>query len=295
MKGIILAGGTGKRLWPITEGVSKQLLHVHDKPMIYYPLSTLMLAGIREIAMITTEQDNLSFKRLLGDGSTIGINIKYFVQQEPNGIAEAFILCEDFIGSSPVALILGDNIFHGQGVGRNLRNFSDPKGAHIFAYQVNNPQDFGVVVLNDELSPIDIVEKPTNIASNLAVPGLYFYNSAVTKMAKLVKRSMRGELEITSLNLMYLENKLLEVSVLSRGIGEVIIAKHRNGELGTVKTKFIGQYAKFAELDGWNADSILQNEYGKQEDQMPRNTAFKTYRSRMDEEIGGDADPLDVF
>ena len=217
MKGIILAGGTGKRLWPITEGVSKQLLHVHDKPMIYYPLSTLMLAGIREIAMITTEQDNLSFKRLLGDGSTIGINIKYFVQQEPNGIAEAFILCEDFIGSSPVALILGDNIFHGQGVGRNLRNFSDPKGAHIFAYQVNNPQDFGVVVLNDELSPIDIVEKPTNIASNLAVPGLYFYNSAVTKMAKLVKRSMRGELEITSLNLMYLENKLLEVSVLSRG------------------------------------------------------------------------------
>ena len=217
MKGIILAGGTGTRLWPITEGVSKQLLHVHDKPMIYYPLSTLMLAGIREIAMITTEQDQPSFKRLLGDGSTLGINIEYFIQHEPNGIAEAFILCENFIGSSSVALILGDNIFHGQGVGRNLRNFSNPRGAHIFAYQVNNPQDFGVVVLNDDLSPVDIVEKPTNNPSNLAVPGLYFYNSEVSKMAKSVKRSKRGELEITSLNLMYLENKSLEVSVLSRG------------------------------------------------------------------------------
>jgi len=217
MKGIILAGGTGTRLWPITEGVSKQLLHVHDKPMIYYPLSTLMLAGIREIAIITTEQDQPSFKRLLGDGSTLGINIEYFIQHAPNGIAEAFILCENFIGSSPVALILGDNIFHGQGVGRNLRNFSDPRGAHIFAYQVNNPQDFGVVVLNEDLSPMDIVEKPNNNPSNLAVPGLYFYNSKVSKMAKSVKRSKRGELEITSLNLMYLENKSLEVSVLSRG------------------------------------------------------------------------------
>jgi glucose-1-phosphate thymidylyltransferase len=217
MKGIILAGGTGTRLWPITEGVSKQLLHVHDKPMIYYPLSTLMLAGIREIAIITTEQDQPSFKRLLGDGSTLGINIEYFIQHAPNGIAEAFILCENFIGSSPVALILCDNIFHGQGVGRNLRNFSDPRGAHIFAYQVNNPQDFGVVVLNEDLSPVDIVEKPNNNPSNLAVPGLYFYNSKVSKMAKSVKRSKRGELEITSLNLMYLENKSLEVSVLSRG------------------------------------------------------------------------------
>ena len=217
MKGIILAGGTGTRLWPITEGVSKQLLHVHDKPMIYYPLSTLMLAGIREIAIITTEQDQPSFKRLLGDGSTLGISIEYFIQHAPNGIAEAFILCENFIGSSPVALILGDNIFHGQGVGRNLRNFSDPRGAHIFAYQVNNPQDFGVVVLNEDLSPVDIVEKPNNNPSNLAVPGLYFYNSEVSKMAKSVKRSKRGELEITSLNLMYLDNKSLDVSVLSRG------------------------------------------------------------------------------
>lgn len=217
MKGIILAGGTGTRLWPITEGVSKQLLHVHDKPMIYYPLSTLMLAGIREIAIVTTEQDQPSFKRLLSDGSTLGINIKYFIQYEPRGIAEAFIVCEDFIANNPVALILGDNIFHGQGVGRNLKNFSAPTGAHIFAYQVQNPQDFGVVVLNDDSEAVDIIEKPTNNPSNLAVPGLYFYNSEVVGMAKLVKRSKRGELEITSLNLMYLEKKSLEVSVLSRG------------------------------------------------------------------------------
>lgn len=217
MKGIILAGGTGTRLWPITEGVSKQLLHIHDKPMIYYPLSTLMLAGIREIAIITTEQDQPSFKRLLGDGSMLGIKLQYFIQYKPNGIAEAFILCEDFIETNPVALILGDNIFHGQGVGRNLKNYGDPIGAHVFAYQVNNPQDFGVVILNDDSRPVDIVEKPNNNLSNLAVPGLYFYNSEVTKMAKLVNRSKRGELEITSLNLMYLERDLLEVSVLSRG------------------------------------------------------------------------------
>jgi len=217
MKGIILAGGTGTRLWPITEGVSKQLLHVHDKPMIYYPLSTLMLAGIRDIAIITTEIDQQSFKRLLGDGSTLGIRITYFVQHKPNGIAEAFILCEEFIKNSPVALILGDNIFHGQGIGRNLKNYCNPTGAHIFAYQVHNPQDFGVVVLDKDLSPIGIVEKPVKEISNLAVPGLYFYNSDVTKMAKLVQRSKRGELEITSLNLMYLEKKTLEVSILSRG------------------------------------------------------------------------------
>jgi glucose-1-phosphate thymidylyltransferase len=217
MKGIILAGGIGTRLWPITEGVSKQLLNVHDKPMIYYPLSTLMLAGIRDIAMITTAQDQPSFKRLLGTGSTLGISIKYFIQDKPNGIAEAFILCQDFIETSPVALILGDNIFHGQGVGRNLQNFSNPTGAQIFAYQVYNPQDFGVVVLNDDSMPVDIIEKPTNNQSNLAVPGLYFYNAEVTRIAKLVKRSKRGELEITSLNLMYLEKKSLEVSVLSRG------------------------------------------------------------------------------
>jgi len=217
MKGIILAGGTGTRLWPITLGVSKQLLHVHDKPMIYYPLSTLMLAGIKDIAIITTQNDQSSFKRLLGDGSDLGISISYVVQQNPNGIAEAFILCEEFIESSSVALVLGDNIFHGQGVGRNLKTYSDPNGAHIFAYQVNNPQDFGVVVLNDKLIPTDILEKPKTNVSNLAVPGLYFYDSDVAGVAKTIKRSARGELEITSLNLSYLNNNRLEVSVLPRG------------------------------------------------------------------------------
>jgi glucose-1-phosphate thymidylyltransferase len=217
MKGIILAGGTGTRLWPITLGVSKQLLHVHDKPMIYYPLSTLMLAGIKDIAIITTQNDQSSFKRLLGDGSDLGISISYVVQQNPNGIAEAFILCEEFIESSSVALVLGDNIFHGQGVGRNLKTYSNPNGAHIFAYQVNNPQDFGVVVLNDKLIPTDILEKPKTNVSNLAVPGLYFYDSDVAGVAKTIKRSARGELEITSLNLSYLSNNRLEVSVLPRG------------------------------------------------------------------------------
>ena len=217
MKGIILAGGTGTRLWPITLGVSKQLLQVHDKPMIYYPLSTLMLAGIKDIAIITTQDDQDSFKRLLGDGSDLGISISYVVQQNPNGIAEAFILCEEFIKSSSVALVLGDNIFHGQGVGRNLKTYDNPNGAHIFAYQVNNPQDFGVVVLNDKLIPIDILEKPKTNVSNLAVPGLYFYDSEVVKVAKTVKRSARGELEITSLNLTYLKDNKLEVTILPRG------------------------------------------------------------------------------
>lgn len=217
MKGIILAGGTGTRLWPITLGVSKQLLQVHDKPMIYYPLSTLMLAGIKDIVIITTQDDQDSFKRLLGDGSDLGISISYVVQQNPNGIAEAFILCEKFIKSSSVALVLGDNIFHGQGVGRNLKTYDNPNGAHIFAYQVNNPQDFGVVVLNDKLIPIDILEKPKTNVSNLAVPGLYFYDSEVVKVAKTVKRSARGELEITSLNLTYLNDNKLEVTILPRG------------------------------------------------------------------------------
>jgi glucose-1-phosphate thymidylyltransferase len=176
-----------------------------------------MNIGIKEILIISTPEDTGNIEKFLGNGDNFGIKIEYAIQHQPKGIAEAFIVGEKFVGNDDVCLILGDNIFHGQGVGRNLRNFSDPRGAHIFAYQVNNPQDFGVVVLNDVLSPVDIVEKPTNNPSNLAVPGLYFYNSEVTKMAKLVKRSKRGELEITSLNLMYLENKSLEVSVLSRG------------------------------------------------------------------------------
>ena len=279
MKGIILAGGTGKRLWPITLGVSKQLLHVFDKPMIYYPLSTLMLAGIREIAIITTDNDQESFKRLLGDGKNLGIDIEYVVQKSPNGIAEAFLICENFIGSSSVALILGDNIFHGQGVGRNLSSFTKTSGAHIFAYQVNNPKDFGVVVLDTNLAPIDIQEKPKNNLSNYAVPGLYFYDSNVTKIAKTLKRSERGELEITSLNMVYLKNEKLKVSILPRGTAWF--------DGGTVKSLFdastyvrsieerqgqkIGCIEEVAWRNGWIDDKKLSllaqkyknNEYGE--------------------------------
>jgi glucose-1-phosphate thymidylyltransferase len=279
MKGIILAGGTGTRLWPITLGVSKQLLHVFDKPMIYYPLSTLMLAGIREIAIITTGNDQESFKRLLSDGKNLGIDIEYVVQKSPNGIAEAFLICENFIGSSSVALILGDNIFHGQGVGRNLNSFTKTSGAHIFAYQVNNPKDFGVVVLDSNLAPIDIQEKPKNNLSNYAVPGLYFYDSNVTKIAKTLKRSERGELEITSLNMVYLKNEKLQVSILPRGTAWF--------DGGTVKSLFdastyvrsieerqgqkIGCIEEVAWRNGWIDDKKLSllaqkyknNEYGE--------------------------------
>jgi len=279
MKGIILAGGTGTRLWPITFGVSKQLLHVFDKPMIYYPLSTLMLAGIREIAIITTDNDQESFKRLLGDGKNLGIDIEYVVQKSPNGIAEAFLICENFIGSSSVALILGDNIFHGQGVGGNLSSFTKTSGAHIFAYQVNNPKDFGVVVLDSNLAPIDIQEKPKNNLSNYAVPGLYFYDSNVTKIAKTLNRSERGELEITSLNMVYLKNEKLQVSILPRGTAWF--------DGGTVKSLFdastyvrsieerqgqkIGCIEEVAWRNGWIDDKKLislaqkykNNEYGE--------------------------------
>lgn len=217
MKGIVLAGGVGTRLWPITQGVSKQLLPVYDKPMIYYPIGTLMLAGIRDIAIITTPHDQESFKRLLGTGIQWGLKLTYVAQTSPNGIAEAFLLAEEFINGSPVALILGDNIFNGSGIGRNLQAFSNIDGAQIFAYQVANPQEFGVIELNENSEPIDIVEKPKNPSSKLAVPGLYFYGSDVVQKVNNLKRSERGELEITSLNLAYLKEGKLKVSILPRG------------------------------------------------------------------------------
>jgi len=217
VKGIILAGGLGTRLWPITHGVSKQLLPVYDKPMIYYPLGTLMLAGIRDIAVITTPHDQESFKRLLGNGEKWGLNFTYLSQASPAGIAEAFLLADDFLSESPVALILGDNIFNGSGIGRNLQAYSQVDGAQIFAYQVANPKDFGVIELNSINEPISIVEKPTSPKSNLAVPGLYFYGKDVVEKTRRLKRSTRGELEITSLNLEYLKEGRLKVSILPRG------------------------------------------------------------------------------
>ena len=217
MKGLLLAGGVGSRLWPITRGISKQLLPIYDKPMVYYPLGTLMLAGIREIALITTPDDQPAFKRLLGDGSQWGIEITYLVQEKPNGIAESFVIAEDFLGESSAALILGDNIFNGSGIGRNLKSFTNVEGAQIFAYQVANPEDFGVVELDDSGNVISIVEKPKNSKSNLAVPGLYFYGCDVVDKAKTIERSARGELEISTLNAQYLKEGRIKVDVLPRG------------------------------------------------------------------------------
>ena len=218
MKGIILAGGSGTRLHPLTIGVSKQLLPIYDKPMIYYPLSTLMLAGIREILIISTEKDLDSFKNLLGDGKNLGCNFSYKVQKKPNGLAEAFILGEKFIGNSKVALILGDNIFYGKGLGNILREQNNNIGATVFAYHVNNPEDYGVVQFDKNKKAISIEEKPINPKSNYIIPGLYFYDNNVVNYAKMISPSERGELEITSLNNIYLEKSQLNVEVLDRGL-----------------------------------------------------------------------------
>jgi glucose-1-phosphate thymidylyltransferase len=217
MRGIVLAGGTGSRLWPITWGVSKQLLPVYDKPLIHYPISTLMLAGIRDILVITTPQDSLSFKRLLGDGSNFGITIQYATQPNPEGLAQAFIIGEGFIGESNCALILGDNIFYGAGLGGQLKQLTDSDGAHIFAYKVNDPHRYGVVEFDSSGKVLSLEEKPENPKSSFAVPGLYFYDNDVVDIARSLKPSTRGELEITSVNQIYLERGKLNTTILERG------------------------------------------------------------------------------
>lgn len=218
MKGIILAGGSGTRLFPITIAVCKQLLPVYDKPMIYYPLSVLMLADIREILIITTPEDQASFKKLLGDGSHLGCKFEYEVQEEPNGLAEAFIIGENFIGGDKVALVLGDNIFYGNGLGNLLRSKTNVDGASIFAYPVKDPERYGVVDFNENHRAISIEEKPEKPKSKYAVPGLYFYDNRVVGYAKKVEPSERGEKEISSINQMYLEAGDLEVGVMTRGM-----------------------------------------------------------------------------
>jgi len=273
MKGIVLAGGTGSRLWPITKGVSKQLLPVYDKPLIHYPLGTLFLAGIREILIITTPEDLPSFRRLLGDGSLYGASFTYAVQPKPNGLAEAFIIGEHFISGDHVALILGDNIFHGVGLGKQLKEITLANGATIFAYKVSDPERYGVVEFSDSGKVLSIEEKPTKPKSNYAVPGLYFYDSKVVEIAKSIIPSKRGELEITSVNDLYLELGLLNLNVMERGTvwldtGTVESLHAASTYVKVVEDRQgmkIGCVEEIAWRNGWLTDSQLAEralEYG---------------------------------
>lgn len=217
MKGIILAGGSGTRLYPITKAISKQLMPIYDKPMIYYPLSILMMAGIKDVLIITTPEDNPQFKRLLGDGSQVGCNFQYAIQEVPNGLAQAFVIGADFIGNDKVALVLGDNIFYGTGLDKQLQSLRDVEGGYVFAYQVSDPERYGVVEFDTNMNAVSIEEKPQYPKSNYAVPGLYFYDNAVVKIAKELQPSARGEYEITDVNKTYLQHGKLKVAVLDKG------------------------------------------------------------------------------
>ena len=265
MKGIILAGGSGTRLWPITKGISKQLMPIYDKPMVYYPLTTLMEAGIKEILIITTPHDQAAFQNLLGDGSQWGISLEYAVQPSPDGLAQAFIIGEEFIGDDKVALVLGDNIFHGHRLSESLKKCVDPDGGRVFAYQVSDPERYGVVEFDDNNKAISIEEKPAQPKSNYAVIGLYFYDNDVVEIAKNVQPSERGEIEITSINDEYLKRGKLKVTTLNDGdvwldtgtIDSMIDASDYVQVLQKRTGQIIGSPEKIAHEEGYISDEQL--------------------------------------